>query len=50
MVKKCCPNCGEASYSAAEESKWICPNCNTDITDQPAISIWSESIDNSEVK
>ncbi len=27
MLKKICPNCGQASYSASEFGLWICPSC-----------------------
>ena len=27
MLKKVCPNCGQASYSASEFGLWICPTC-----------------------
>lgn len=32
MVKKVCPYCGNPSYSAAEEYRWICPHCHSDIS------------------
>ena len=27
MLKKVCPQCGQASYSASEFGLWICPSC-----------------------
>ena len=27
MLKKVCPNCRQASYSASEFGLWICPSC-----------------------
>ncbi len=36
MHCKTCTDCGKDSYSAAVNSKWICPYCNIDLTNEPA--------------
>ena len=36
MLKKVCPNCGQASYSASEFGLWICPHCETSLRYIPA--------------
>ena len=36
MIRKTCPVCGGESYSASTCSTWMCPYCNTDLTDEPA--------------
>lgn len=32
MMQKYCPVCGKYSYSAAPETKWLCPECGNDLT------------------
>jgi uncharacterized Zn finger protein (UPF0148 family) len=32
MWVKVCDKCRMPSYSASDIGRWICPNCNTDIT------------------
>ena len=36
MLKKICPNCGLASYSASEFGLWICPSCEHNLRYIPA--------------
>jgi len=36
MLKKICPNCGQASYSSSEFGLWICPHCETSLRYIPA--------------
>ena len=36
MLKKVCPQCGQASYSASEFGLWICPHCETSLRYIPA--------------
>jgi len=36
MHKKTCTRCGRDSYSAAANSKWVCPYCQKDLTNEPA--------------
>lgn len=35
MLKKVCPNCGQASYSASEFALWICQNCKHNLRHIP---------------
>ena len=34
MYKKTCPSCGEPSYSAGCSSRWDCPHCGADLTEE----------------
>ncbi|MFW6030863.1 MAG: hypothetical protein ACOCRO_11520 [Halanaerobiales bacterium] len=34
MKTKQCPYCNKFSYSASDCSKWICPNCSKDISNE----------------
>lgn len=39
MVKKYCPRCGEYSYSACAEGRWLCPICGFDLSKMPVLQI-----------
>lgn len=42
MVKKICPKCGKASYSASTRGKWVCPHCGADLSDVVALPLSDE--------
>lgn len=35
MYRKICDRCDRPSYSSSEIGKWICPECNNDLTRNP---------------
>lgn len=35
MIRKCCPACGEHSYSSTPYGEWLCPTCGEDLTEEP---------------
>ncbi|EKN69492.1 hypothetical protein BABA_08696 [Neobacillus bataviensis LMG 21833] len=32
MYKKLCTKCHQPSFSSSDRDKWLCPNCNNDLT------------------
>ena len=37
MLKKVCPQCGQASYSASEFGLWLCPYCGANLRYERAV-------------